>query len=69
MVGPDASERVIETVAQQSNTDTLDLPPLFDALDPDALDSLIRGMTEGNVSFDYAGYNISVNSDGVVEVK
>lgn len=66
MVDTSASERVIQTVASQSNTDALDLPPLFDTLDPDFLDTLIREMNEGEVSFSYAGFNITVNTDGVV---
>lgn len=69
MAGPVVSEMVVQTIANQSNTDALDLPPLFDAIDPDSLDMVIREMDEGEVSFDYAGYNITVNTDGAVEVK
>ena len=68
MVGIPVSEQVVQTVASQSNTDALDLPPLFDTLDPDSLDTLIREMDEGKVSFTYAGYNITVTTDGGVEV-
>ena len=68
MMGTSASEQVIQTVANQSNTDALDLPPLFDTLDPDALDTLIRGMDEGEVAFAYAGYSITVNSRGAIAV-
>ena len=64
--GTSGSEQVIQTVASQSNTDASDLPPLFHTLDPDSLDTLIREMKEGEVSFEYAGYNITVNTDGVV---
>ena len=68
MMGSSASEQVVQTVANQSDTDALDLPPLFNTLDPDSLDTLIREMDEGMVSFDYAGYNISVNTNGGVDV-
>lgn len=68
MMGTSASEQVVQTVANQSDTDAVDLPPLFDALDPDSLDTLIREMDEGMVSFDYAGYDITVNTNGAVEV-
>lgn len=68
MVGTSVSEQVVQTVATRSNTDALDLPPLFDSVDPDALDALIREMTGGKVSFDYAGYNLTIDTDGVVEV-
>lgn len=68
MMGSSVSEQVVQTVANRSTTGALDLPPLFDTLDPDALDTLIQEMDEGEVSFDYAGYNITVNTQGVVEV-
>ena len=68
MVGASPSEQVIQTIAKQSNIDALDLPPLFDTLDPDSLDKLIRGMTDGKVSFEYAGYYITINSRGAIEI-
>lgn len=67
-MGTSASEQVVQIVANRSNTDALDLPPLFDTLDPDSLDTLIREMDDGEVSFDYAGYDITVNSHGAIEV-
>lgn len=68
MMGSPVSEQVVQTVVNRSNTDVLDLPPLFDTLDPDSLNTLVREMDEGKISFDYAGYNISVNSHRVIEV-
>lgn len=65
-MGTSASEQVIKTAASRSNIDALDLPPLFDTPDPDAMDTLIREMNVGEVSFDYAGYHITVNTDGGV---
>ena len=68
MVGIPVSEQVVQTVADQSDTDALDLPPLFETFDPDALDMLIREMNEGYVSFEYAGYSITVDSHGAIDV-
>lgn len=68
MVDPAVSDQVVQTVAERSNTDALELPPLFDTLDSDSLDKLIRGMDEGEVSFAYAGYNITVDSQTRIEV-
>ena len=69
------SESVIESVATREGVDPMDLDvPLFDAVDPDALDALVRtGSDEGNrppiqVSFTYLGYNVIVASDGLVHV-
>lgn len=68
-MGTPVSEQVVQTVANQANTDSLELPPLFDTLDPDSLDKLVRGMDKGEVSFDYAGYNITVTSQAAIEVE
>lgn len=60
------SREVIETAASESNTDLLELPLLYNSLDPDALDRLIQSMSDGQVSFTYAGQYITVNSRGDV---
>lgn len=62
------SEQVIQQVAATADTDVLNLPPLYDAVDPDALDALVSGMTEGAVSFTYAGHEVTVTSDETVTV-
>lgn len=63
-----ACERVTRRVAEEKNVDALDLPPLFDAVDPDALNALIATMGEGEVTFDYAGRTVTVAADGTVRV-
>lgn len=68
MVDIPVSEQVVQTVADQSDSDALDLPPLFKTLDSDALDTLIQEMNDGRISFDYAGYTITVNSQGAIAV-
>lgn len=68
MMGTSVSEQVVQAVANKSNTDALDLPPLFDTLDPDSLDTLIQEMNKGEVAFDYAGQHITVNSRGEVVI-
>lgn len=67
--GSSVSERVVAVVANDSNVDVLDLPPLFDSVDPDALDGLVRSMSDGHVSFVYAGQTITVTSRGDVRVE
>lgn len=62
------SETVLAAVADYKGTDVFELdPPLYDALDPDALDSLFRG-SQGSVRFDYWGCTVTVSHDGVVTV-
>lgn len=62
------SERVIQAVAVYSNTEPLELPPLGDAIDLDALDAAIGTMEDGQIDFRYAGYAVTVHSDGTVDV-
>lgn len=66
--GEIATEQVIRTVAETTGTDPLELPPLYNTIDPDALDTLVEGMTTGSISFTYTGCNITVQSDGTVSI-
>lgn len=63
------STRVVEAVAEYSGTDVLDLPPLYDSIDPDALERILPGMTEGYVSFVYADQRVTVDSYGAISVE
>lgn len=69
------SEAVIEAVASAAEIDALELAdehgPLYDAIDPTALDSLFQATPSsersvGAVTFDYAGYRITVDQTGQV---
>lgn len=61
-IEPDAtaSEAVVATVANRDGSDPVDLPPLYDAVDPDALDAIFRDGRPGRVTFEYAGYEVTV---------
>lgn len=65
---PTASERVIRRVSTAADSDPVELPPLYDAIDPDALDALVERMSDGTVSFVYAGYEVIVENDGTVDL-
>ncbi|WP_126662714.1 HalOD1 output domain-containing protein [Haloterrigena salifodinae] len=66
---------IIERVAALDGTDPLSLPPLYDAVDPDALDSLFQSsstdgpQTTGAVQFTYYGYDVRVDADGDIVVE
>ena len=60
--------RIVRRVATATDSDPLELPPLYEAIDPDTLDSLVEGMADGELSFAYAGYQVSVDSVGTVSV-
>ena len=59
----------MEAVADYTDTDELDLPTLFDSIDPEALDKVVRSMSDGTVSFVYAGLRIAVDSRGAIRVE
>lgn len=66
---------VIEKVAAREGVDPMDLDEsLFEAIDPDALDELVRSSPDGNpasdfsITFPFHGYEITVSSDGAVQL-
>lgn len=71
------SRAVVSAIAEADGVDETELPPLFHAVDPDALDALFRpGRREatesrgsGTVTFGYHGYEVSVSADGTVQVE
>lgn len=62
------SERVIQVAADATDSDELELPPLYDTIDPDALDEVIDGMSSGEITFRYAGCEITVTADQQIHV-
>lgn len=64
------SGRVLEEVAAQEGTSPVDLDqPLYDVVDPDALNALFAGSTPpATVRFTYLDYEIVVHGDGRIDV-
>lgn len=63
------SVAVVYTVAEAEGTDPLDLPPLYDAIDPDYLDRLGDDPTADDYArFTYAGYRVHATASGDVTV-
>lgn len=63
---PPASEAVVERVAEAEDVDPLDLDPLYEAIDPDALDTLCGGprrdaRPSARIVFEYHGYTVVVD--------
>ncbi len=68
----DLSEAVLAAVARAEGKQPAELsPPLFDVIDPDALDHLFDGKPEtaGTVAFRYHGYLVIVDQYGRVTVE
>lgn len=69
------SEAVITAVADAKGVSPMDVtPPLYDVVDPDALEAIVASMTRGpdesagRVEFSYGGYAITVTCEGQVSV-
>ena len=62
---------VVESLSDAIRCEPTDLPVLGDAVDADALDRLFSGPGADQpvrISFTYAGYPVTVSSDGTVTV-
>lgn len=64
------STAVVEAVARATGRDPTTLDPLYEAIDPDALDRLIRSSADrsgdATVRFSYLDCRITVRTDHVV---
>lgn len=64
------SVTIVEAVAAATNRTATELPPLQQRIDPDALDTLMSHGDDAatTVSFRYAGTDVVIEADGVIEV-
>lgn len=66
---------VVTGVARSTGADPLELPPLYDTLDPDALNTLFDGARKRGesdrlrVTFDYEGCEVTITGDGTVSIR
>jgi hypothetical protein len=58
------AQRVVDAVAEAAGEDPLALPPLYDVVDPDAIESLFQPGAAGHVRFSYHGRGVIVGADG-----
>ena len=66
------SEAVVARIANTEGVEATELTPLYDAIDPDALDALVasadRDETPLEIEFTYHGYDVTVTTEGVVHI-
>lgn len=67
------THRILETVAARTDTAIRELPPLYGAVDPDALNTFLRCPESSDdpgrsVRFTYCGYRVTVDSTGQVQL-
>lgn len=58
--------RALSTVCEESPTD---MKPLYEVIDPDALDALFRGPNPGTVTFEYGEHTVIVREDAEVVIE
>jgi hypothetical protein len=71
-----ASMAVIELVAAHEGVDPVDLPPLYDVIDPSTLDTMFTPWRQddydpertGEIRFTYSGHRIRVTAQGRVSI-
>ena len=60
---------IVNAVSAATKTPVNELPPLYQVIDPDALDMLFSGSdTDGFVEFQYAGRTVTVSADRTIDV-
>lgn len=69
------SQTIVKLIADLEGTSPAELsPPLYSAIDPEALDSLFHlpttteSQTQGHVHFTYCEYKIHVEETGEIEI-
>ncbi|WP_458187725.1 HalOD1 output domain-containing protein [Haladaptatus sp. NG-WS-4] len=68
------SEAVVRTVATAMGDEPTTLDPLYESVNPDALDALFRpdshtARADNTVQFDYAGFTVVVRETGTIELR
>lgn len=70
------SRAIVEAIADAKGVSPVDLqPPLYEAVDPDALEQFVASVhdrpntTDLRVTFTYAGHEVTVSGDGDVSIE
>lgn len=66
-----ASTVIVEAIAGIDHRDPMDLEPLYDSIDTDALDSIVANADRAavSVSFVAENYRVTVHGDGSYEIE
>lgn len=54
------SEAIVLGIAERTGTEPTELPPLYEVIDPEALDALARDENPCQMAFEYADYAVTV---------
>lgn len=59
---------IVSEVAARKDVSPTTLDPLYDTVDPDAVDALLEREFEGAIEFEYAGCIVRVRGDGSISI-
>ena len=62
------SESIVMEIAKRNNTSPFEMQPLYEVIDPEALDTLFKRGMKGDVMFEYAGYEVTVTGSTSNEI-
>lgn len=61
------SLEIVTVVAEANDVDLMELPPLYDVVDPDTIDAVLESSDDSfEFSFDYAGVHVVITEDEVI---
>ncbi|MDS0477867.1 HalOD1 output domain-containing protein [Natrinema sp. 1APR25-10V2] len=63
------SSTVVMGVAERERTSPLEIEPLYETIDPDALDRLFPNDGSVRITFEYSGYLVTVHGNGHIEIR
>lgn len=66
--GRSPTQRVVSAVARETNTDPLELPPLYNVLGDKSLEQCLEDLDEGHLTFSYAGVTVTVSCTRSVQI-
>ena len=71
--GDEPSEAIVTAVAAVANVDPLELSPLYEVVEPGALDTLVEhahrtGAGAHQVWFTYEGFDVGIRTDGQIRI-
>lgn len=68
--GREFGEVFLSAIAAELDVDPTTLPPIADNIEPDVLNEFLdeEGASAKAITFEYLGYEIVVNSDGIVQL-
>ncbi len=71
-VDSSVSTSVVEAVAAATKTMPTEIDPLYDVVDPDALDALVASLRKsghGTVRFEFAGWIVTLTANGAIDLR